>query len=495
MNYIETITNAMYPIMHNHMFGVNGKISGSISAAGEIEGVIPIIHGPKGCTFYYRYSARRRHEPFYNIYSSDLKEEDIIFGGTEKLKKTVEYVYNKHKPNLIMIISSTVSDVLNEDIESVIYEYEGKIPVIQVKSELFSHRDKNFGRKRLKELSNQSVKKEENIGVELKGCGYSEFLVSLVDNFMEKDEVIKNSVNIETIGWGRDVSETVGEIEKFLNNSGIKVISRIPSDSYENLKSAPNASLNLAKRIRWAKEMEDKFNTPFLHINSGNRYGGLEGVENFYKDIYKALGNDDNNLLINLEYEKNKVIEETKEDLEKLSQYNVLLYSRSIGMLPAQIKKYRETYKLNIPYIVLEITDVNIKNMNVDEETLNKLLERVEESISTYSKGSKFLINPKKEEIDEIKNEVTCIIGSTNPTLEKYNIPVIASNTDEASYTFESYKRSVKRLLRRIESNKNKPNLLLNLLDFDKSYYPLVDNKNNIASRKMWMDMWLNKED
>lgn len=495
MNYFESIVNGMFPVLHTHMFGVNGKISGSIAATGEMENIMCIIHGPKGCAYYYRYSSRRRHEPFYNIFTSDLTEKDIVFGGVEKLIKTVVQVYEKYKPDLIMIISSTVSDVIHDDIDSVVRELKNHIPVISIKSELFSHRDKNFGKKRLKELSSQSVKKEENTEIELNGCGYSEFLISLVDNLMEQQEVEENIVNIESIAWGNNGSGILYEIEEFLENSGVKVNTKIPSGKYENIKKSPRASLNIARRVKWAKQMERKFNTPYLHINNVNRYSGLEGICKFYEDIYIALNNNRNSILENIKIEKERVLKETEEDRTVLKSYKGIIYGTSISMLPAEIKTYVNEYGLNVPYIVLEITEINIRDMNVDDKIKSKLVSRIYESIEAYTPNTKFFINPSLEEIKELTKSVDVVVGMTNPTVEKWGIPVIPRNTDEMTYTFNSYVRSIKRMSRRVKNIRVKPNLLLNLLNFEKSYYPLVNNQNNIASREMWSTMWLRAEE
>lgn len=63
--FFDDLRTLMYPSALLHTFGVNGKVSGSVGAAGEIGGgVVVILHGPRGCGFHYRHSARRRHQPF-----------------------------------------------------------------------------------------------------------------------------------------------------------------------------------------------------------------------------------------------------------------------------------------------------------------------------------------------------------------------------------------------------------------------------------------------
>ena len=107
---------------------------------------------------------------------------------------------------------------------------------------------------------------------------------------MEKQAVIPYSVNIETVGWGSEGRMLLREIEKTLNLAGATVNTWIPSATVEQLKKAPAAQLNLAKRIRWAKRMQTRFGTDYLHINDSGRYVGLDGVSCFYRDIGKKLG-------------------------------------------------------------------------------------------------------------------------------------------------------------------------------------------------------------
>ena len=126
----------MYPSRLLHSFGVNGKVSGSIGVAGEIGGnVVAILHGPLGCGFHYRFSARRRHEPFYRILTTDLQEQEIVFGGGEKLEKTIRDAWDRYHPELILVIPTPISDILNESVtETAGRLREEGIPVVGVQS-------------------------------------------------------------------------------------------------------------------------------------------------------------------------------------------------------------------------------------------------------------------------------------------------------------------------------------------------------------------------
>ena len=116
----DHLCEEMYPTWFLHSFGMNGKISGHVAALGDMQGnILCVLHAPVGCGFHYRNSARRRHSPYFQLLCSDLTEQEIIMGGEEKLEKIVRDAYVRFNPELIFIIPSPITDILNEDILSV----------------------------------------------------------------------------------------------------------------------------------------------------------------------------------------------------------------------------------------------------------------------------------------------------------------------------------------------------------------------------------------
>lgn len=115
-----------------------------------------------------------------------------------------------------MVIPSPISDILNEDVRSVCAELRREgISVVGVQSELFSHRDKNYTRNRLKELAHQTITGDNRLEMELKGCGFTEALYALVEQVMEPSAQIPHSINIETVGWGSEGKAALRELEVF----------------------------------------------------------------------------------------------------------------------------------------------------------------------------------------------------------------------------------------------------------------------------------------
>jgi nitrogenase molybdenum-iron protein alpha/beta subunit len=494
--YYEEISDAMYPAQLLHQFGVNGKISGSVYAVGEIEGAVAIIHSPTGCGYHYRYSARRRNYPNFDVYSSEISNQEIIFGGCEKLLKKILEVWNVKKPKLIVVIPSPVSDIIQDDLNQCVNKarVDFGVNVVSVNSELFSHRDKSFARKRLKELSKNKMGKCKKIDFDILGCGYVEVLYSLVDNVMKQQPINELYVNIETIGWGASGKKVLLEIEEILEKVGVKVHSYFPSTTYEKIVEMPKASLNIVKRLRWAKHMENKFGTPYIILNTAGFYSGLDGICRFYEHIGNKL---------NISEKMDSVVEKKKlETLYKIankqayfSQKKAVIVTRNIQKLPHELKKYAVDCKFQVKSVILILSDQYKRNMNVDEELLKNFIERFEEVKFQYSPETELFINPDEEEKNKIITDCDVILGAQDFRLEKFGIPVVQSDWEEFGLSFESYIRTIDYIFDKLERGIHHKNLLVDKIGFKDEYFPLPENNSLIATREMWSKMWLHREE
>ena len=494
--YYEELSISMYPTALLHRFGVNGKVSGSIYAAGEIKGVIPVIHGPLGCGYHYRYSARRRHYPFFDVIASCLQEEDIIFGGEEKLYNTIIRTAQIYRPELIVVIPSPISDILQDDIASVVKRArEAKnINVIAVKSELFSHRDKNYARRRLIEISKQKINQGKNLDFDIKGCGFTETLYALVNDVMTPQPVIPLSVNIETIGWGIAGKTVLKEVESTLKKAGVIVNTYFPGTSYQAITKMPRGALNIVRRLRWAKRMKEKYGTPFLQIGSTGLYSGLNGICNFYHDVGKMLGIGEK-MAAFAEEEKRRVLEQVRTVKDKLKHFRILLITRSISAMPDLIKKYTVDYGLQVSYGVVLLPESDRQNFDITGTIFDNLMKRIEDAKEKYSKEMIVQINASMEMLQSMAEECDAIFGTGDHFFEKLGIPVIHIRHEEMSLSFESYVRSVNRIYQKMKDRQQHPHMLLNKMDFSPEHFPLLPEKNIAAAREMWLRMWLNRKE
>ncbi|MGI6018315.1 MAG: nitrogenase component 1 [Marvinbryantia sp.] len=490
----DQLSVLMYPSMLLHEYGVNGKISGSIGAIGEMKGVLPILHSPKGCGFHYRQSARRRHQPFYNVICSELTEKEIILGGEEKLYRTAKKAYEQYQPELLMLIPSPVSDVLNEDLSAVAKRLEKEgIPAAAIRSELFSHRDKEYSRKRLNELASQKITGNQKMETELKGCGFTEALYTLVDQVMEPAEQHTKSINIETVGWGSEGAAALHEIGAFLEKAGVTVNCWIPSDSLEKIKRAPEAQLNVVRRIRWAKRMKEKFGTEYLQLGIPGRYEGFEGICNFYQDIGDALSIG-KEMKVLIEKEKKYTLKKIEKERQILGNVKTVLVTRNLQNAPYLLKRYAMDYGMQVKAVVVRLTETSRQDMGLTEEMERKLRIRFEEAAGIYAPECMLFVNPSEEEQTEIYREADILAGTGDFRLEGQGLPVIPAKKELLSLSFESYVRSVRRLCYLVEHSREKKEILLNKMKFSDEFFPMLQSEYSLNGRVMWSRMWLERE-
>lgn len=492
--YYDYAFNGIYPFALLHSYGVNGKVAGSIGAVGEIENAIAILHGPKGCAYHYRYSARRRHSPMFDIISTDLNEKDIIYGGEDKLRRKIIEVDNKYKPEVIFVIPTTVTDVINEDISNVISEVQEDISakLIMTKSEVFSHRDRGIAKKQVNENVKNWDKINSSNSFETKGCGYTEVLTALVEQFMEKKDVIPKSVNIETFAWGPGSKRNLLEIEKILNKIGISVNIFIPSTSPENIKNATRAELNITRRLRWAKIMEQKFGTRYVHFQNFSKYHGLEGIENFYFQIAKELNLEAKAKEV-LAIEKENTINKTKDSLEYIKKHKAVLISRAIGQIPYMIKVYQEDYNIRLKYICVEFYEEIYQKAGLSKDTYELMIQNIRTAMKNLNCKAELIINPTKQRLDEIFKETDFILGTQNTNYEGKGNFLLNPIHDRKPLDFNSYIEVVNGLALKIKNKQVKSSLLISKIDQNNMYFPLLEDGYCLASREMWSKMWLQR--
>lgn len=228
-----------------------------------------IVHGPIGCASYtwdIRGSLTSDAEVYRNSYSTDLQEQDVIFGGEKKLEKAIEEVVEKHHPKLIFIYATCIVGVIGDDVKAVCKNMSEKynIRVIPVKSPGFSGN---------------------------KATGYRmacNALMELITPY--KQEKKEKGINI--LG-DFNLAGEIWIISEYLKKIGIPVVSTFTGDSsYESLIKAPQASLNIVQcagsSTYLAKRMEEDMGIPYIKIS----FFGIEDTTTSLIRIAEAYGDE-----------------------------------------------------------------------------------------------------------------------------------------------------------------------------------------------------------
>lgn len=124
--------------------------------AGNVRGAVLIQHSPIGCgagqviyNSIYRNGLAMRNLPVENLHliSTNLQEEDMIFGGIDKLEQSIRDAWDRHRPKAIFIATSCATGIIGDDVESVAgkLEAEFNIPVIPLHCEGFKSKHWSTG--------------------------------------------------------------------------------------------------------------------------------------------------------------------------------------------------------------------------------------------------------------------------------------------------------------------------------------------------------------
>lgn len=229
-----------------------------------------IVHGPIGCASYtwdIRGSLSSGEDLYRNSYSTDLQEQDVIFGGEKRLTAAIEEVVTKYRPKLIFVYATCIVGVIGDDVETVCRAMSEKygIRVIPVKSPGFS--------------GNKSV-------------GYKMACNAIMELILpHKQEVKGKGVNI--LG-DFNLAGEIWIVKDYLNEIGISVVSTITGDSdYDTLLKAPSAELNIVQcagsSTYLANRMEEEMGIPYIKIS----FYGIEDTMNSLIRIAEALKDEE----------------------------------------------------------------------------------------------------------------------------------------------------------------------------------------------------------
>ncbi|MFP5238238.1 MAG: nitrogenase molybdenum-iron protein alpha chain [Acidobacteriota bacterium] len=104
---------------------------------GPTRDIVNITHGPIGCGFYSWLTRRNQTDasapgaenyiPY--AFSTDMQDEDIIFGGEKKLKKAIQEAYDLFKPKAIAIFSTCPVGLIGDDVHAVAREMKALLGI------------------------------------------------------------------------------------------------------------------------------------------------------------------------------------------------------------------------------------------------------------------------------------------------------------------------------------------------------------------------------
>ena len=104
---------------------------------GPTRDIVNITHGPIGCGFYSWLTRRNQTRPptpgdenfITYCFSTDMQEEEIIFGGEKKLRAAIQEAFDTFHPKAIAVFSTCPVGLIGDDVHAVTAEMKEKLGI------------------------------------------------------------------------------------------------------------------------------------------------------------------------------------------------------------------------------------------------------------------------------------------------------------------------------------------------------------------------------
>jgi len=245
---------------------------------GPTRDIVNITHGPIGCGFYSWLTRRNQTRPkgpddhnfMTYCFSTDMQEEQIVFGGEKKLKRAIQEAYDLFKPKAIGIFATCPVGLIGDDVHAVAREMKEKLGDCNV-----------FG------FSCEGYKGvSQSAGHHIANNGVFSHIVGL-DDLVREGKFKINMLGEYNIGGD------AFEIERLFEDCGITLISTFSGNSsYDNFANSHTADLNLImchRSINYVAEMmETKFGIPWIKVNfigAGATAKSLRKIAGYFENM------------------------------------------------------------------------------------------------------------------------------------------------------------------------------------------------------------------
>ena len=227
-----------------------------------VRGALVIFHSPRPCAHiahgmdvssFHRLTAAGtsvRLSPV-PLLTSGLSENEVVFGGEERLRECIRFAAQKYHPQAVFIANSCVSGVIGDDTQAIAAEMEEELglPVTAVSAHGF--------------LDGEYY------------AGYLDAARALVDRFMQPAERKEGTVVLLGDCGGMH-GEYVKELRRLLSLLGLRVTGQFPSYlALDELQAVPEAELVIllgrrmddekqAQLAALAAHIRERLGTPYL---------------------------------------------------------------------------------------------------------------------------------------------------------------------------------------------------------------------------------------
>ena len=222
---------------------------------GPIKDMVHIVHGPIGCSYYAWLSRRNQAATgdgvpnfIHYAFSTDMQEEDIVFGGEKKLAQACREAYAALKPTAIGLYATCPVGLIGDDVHAVARQMKEELGI-----NVFG-----FSCEGYKGVS-------QSAGHHIANNGLFKNVVG------EDDTPVDHPFSINLLGE-YNIGGDAFEIERILDLCGIRLVATFSGNvKYGDIAISHNAKLNVVmchRSINYMAEMkENKFGIPWFKVN------------------------------------------------------------------------------------------------------------------------------------------------------------------------------------------------------------------------------------
>jgi nitrogenase molybdenum-iron protein alpha chain len=223
---------------------------------GPTRDILQIVHGPVGCSYYAWMTRRNQTKPEssteanYMTYclTTDMQEENIVFGGEKKLRQAIREAYNIFKPKVISVFSTCPVGLIGDDIHQVARDMSDElgIKVFSMSCEGYKGVSQSAGH----HIANNAV--FQHVVGSTPEAPQGKFKINMLGEY--------------------NIGGDAFEIEALFQEMGITLVSTFSGNSTAHaMGQSPYADLNIVmchRSINYMAEMlEKKYGIPWFKVN------------------------------------------------------------------------------------------------------------------------------------------------------------------------------------------------------------------------------------
>ena len=324
---------------------------GAKIALQPITDVAHLVHGPIACEGHSwdNRNAKSSGSKLYRTgFTTDMNENDIVFGGEKRLYRSIKEIIDKYNPPAVFVYQTCVPAMIGDDIDAVCKKASEKFgtPCIPINSPGF------VGPK--------------NLGNKLAG----EAILDHVIGTMEPEYTTPYDINI--IGE-YNLSGELWQVKPLLDELGIRILACISGDAkYHELAQSHRARAAMMvcskAMINVARKMEERYGIPYFE---GSFYG-IGDMSDSLREIARLLvqRGAPGDLIARTE----AVIErEEKRAWERIAAYRERLQGKKVLLITGGVKSWSVVAALQEGGMDIVGTSVK-KSTKEDKEKIKEIM-------------------------------------------------------------------------------------------------------------------------